>query len=43
MASIETLFENTLDKRFDRLEVFLLKNVFSISHDITRLLPHYKV
>ncbi|KAI8923971.1 Mis12 protein-domain-containing protein [Entophlyctis helioformis] len=34
MASVETLFENSVDRRFDRLEVFCLRNVFAVPADV---------
>lgn len=43
MAAIESLFENAVDKRLDRFEVFSLKNVFFVPNDVFPILPQYKV
>ena len=42
---LETLLEANLDKNFDRLEIFLLRNVLSIPEDLVGWvrLGHYEV
>ncbi|KAH6564140.1 hypothetical protein BASA50_006831 [Batrachochytrium salamandrivorans] len=41
MASIETLMENCVDKRFDRFEVFGLRNVFAIQPELAMQLSAF--
>ena len=43
MAAIETLLENAVDKYFDKFELFVLKNIFTIPDDVPVTLPHYEV
>lgn len=40
---IETLYENSIDVHFDKFEIFVLKNIFSIPKDLDLVLPHYQV
>ncbi|EGF76283.1 hypothetical protein BATDEDRAFT_92869 [Batrachochytrium dendrobatidis JAM81] len=42
MASIETLFESCVDKRFDRFEVFGLRNVFAVQPDLAMQLTAFQ-
>jgi hypothetical protein len=42
MAAIETLFERTIDSKFDRFEIYVLKNIFDFHQDKQVVLPHYK-
>ena len=42
MSCIETLFENSVDKRFDRFELFCLSNIFCIPPGLPVLLDRYK-
>ena len=35
MHQIETLFENAVDRAFDRFEVYVLNNIFRVPHGIT--------
>ncbi|KAJ3217474.1 hypothetical protein HK099_005466, partial [Clydaea vesicula] len=42
LAEIETLFENSVDKHFDKFELFCLKNIFSLPKDLNVVLPHYE-
>jgi hypothetical protein len=40
MACIESLFEKSIDKRFDKWEIFCLKNILTIKKGV--VLDHYK-
>ena len=40
---IESLFENAVDKNFDKFEVYVLKNIFCIPKGLDIVLPHYQV
>jgi Mis12 protein len=41
LASIESLFEHSIDKRFDKWEIFCLKNILRIQKKDV-VLDHYK-
>lgn len=42
---METLLESTVDKNFDRFEIYLLRNILSVPEDLTGWirLSHYEV
>ncbi|KAI8899874.1 Mis12 protein-domain-containing protein [Globomyces pollinis-pini] len=42
MQAIETLFEQAIDSKLDRFEVYCLKNIFSLPPNKTVILPHYQ-
>lgn len=40
-SQIETLFEHSIDKHFDKFELYCLKNVFTIPEGAKLHLPNY--
>jgi hypothetical protein len=42
MQAIETLFEKSIDNKFDRFEIYVLKNIFDFHQENQVVLPHYK-
>lgn len=42
MSLVESLVESSLDARFDKFELFALKNVFSVPARLPIVLNHYK-
>jgi hypothetical protein len=43
MSSIETLFENAIDKYFDKFELYCMSQIFILPHNGRVVLPHYDV
>ena len=45
MHQLETLLENTIDKNFDKLEIYTLRNVLTVPEDLVPWvrLEHYNV
>ena len=43
MSSIETLFENAIDKYFDKFELYCMSQIFVLPHKGRVVLPHYAV
>lgn len=43
IAQVETLLEKSIDSKFDRFELYCLKNIFSFPKDLNVVLPHYQV
>jgi hypothetical protein len=43
MSSIETLFENAIDKYFDKFELYCMSQIFVLPHNGRVVLPHYDV
>ncbi|KAG0343319.1 hypothetical protein BG004_005404 [Podila humilis] len=41
MHKFETLLESSVDKNFDRFELYALKNIFGVPKDVDIILPHY--
>ena len=37
------LLEKSIDSKFDRFELYCLKNIFSFPKDLNVVLPHYQV
>ncbi|KAF9159286.1 hypothetical protein BGX20_003016, partial [Mortierella sp. AD010] len=42
MHKFETLLESSVDKNFDRFELYALKNLFGVPEDVDIVLPHYE-
>ncbi|KAG0348224.1 hypothetical protein BGZ54_004691 [Gamsiella multidivaricata] len=42
MHKFETLLEASVDKNFDRFELYALKNIFGVPEDVDIVLPHYE-
>ena len=42
MHKFETLLEASVDKNFDRFELYALKNLFGVPEDVDIVLPHYE-
>lgn len=42
MHKFETLLESSVDKNFDRFELYALKNIFGVPEDVDLVLPHYE-
>ncbi|KAF9436466.1 hypothetical protein BGZ76_003897 [Entomortierella beljakovae] len=42
MHQFETLLESSVDKNFDRFELYALKNLFGVPEDVDIVLPHYE-
>ncbi|KAF9423771.1 hypothetical protein BGZ94_008172 [Podila epigama] len=42
MHKFETLLEASVDKNFDRFELYALKNIFGVPEDVDVVLPHYE-
>ena len=45
LHKLETLLESTVDKNFDRFEIYVLRNILSVPEDLTGWirLGHYEV
>jgi kinetochore protein Mis12/MTW1 len=45
LHKLETLLESTVDKNFDRFEIYVLRNILSVPEDLTSWirLSHYEV
>jgi hypothetical protein len=43
MTAIETLFENAIDKNFDKFELYCMSQIFVLPHQGKVMLPHYEV
>ena len=43
MVAIETLFENAIDKYFDKFELYCMSQIFVLPHQGRVLMPHYEV
>ena len=43
MNAIETLFENAIDKYFDKFELYCMSQIFVLPHQGRVILPHYEV
>ncbi|KAF9313613.1 hypothetical protein BG003_005024 [Podila horticola] len=42
MHKFETLLESSVDRNFDRFELYALKNIFGVPEDVDIVLPHYE-
>ncbi|KAG0295796.1 hypothetical protein BGZ98_001228 [Dissophora globulifera] len=42
MHKFETLLESSVDRNFDRFELYALKNLFGVPEDVDIVLPHYE-
>ncbi|KAF8979891.1 hypothetical protein BGZ52_004470, partial [Haplosporangium bisporale] len=42
MHKFETLLESSVDRNFDRFELYALKNIFGVPEDVDLVLPHYE-
>ena len=42
MHKFETLLESSVDKNFDRFELYVLKNLFGVPEPVDVVLPHYE-
>ncbi|KAI8909183.1 Mis12 protein-domain-containing protein, partial [Gorgonomyces haynaldii] len=42
ISSLEQILEHSIDKRFDRFELFVLKNILCVPQDLVLVLDHYK-
>ncbi|TPX71907.1 hypothetical protein SpCBS45565_g00966 [Spizellomyces sp. 'palustris'] len=42
LAATETLFENNIDKQFDKFELFVLQSIFVVPTNLPIKLPHYE-
>jgi hypothetical protein len=43
MAAVETLFENAIDKYFDKFELYCMSQIFVLPNHGRVVLPHYEV
>jgi kinetochore protein Mis12/MTW1 len=45
LHQLETLFESSVDKSFDKLEIYVLRNIFTVPEDLVNYmkLAHYEV
>ena len=43
MAAVETLFENAIDKYFDKFELYSMSQIFVLPNHGRVVLPHYEV
>ena len=43
MQHVETLFERSIDNKFDRFELYVLNNILAIPNHKQVILPHYEV